>query len=66
MIIFVIIGIIIIIIVRIKYRLFAGQGEGKSFTDPRQVKTISSDEKKSRYSCFTVNTLKQVRGAPLY
>ena len=31
---------VVIFCIRIKYRLFAGQGEGKSFTDARQVKIL--------------------------
>ena len=52
---------VVIFCIRIKYRLFAGQGEGKSFTDARQVKILfHHNMNKSKnmiiMSCFHVDS----------
>ena len=36
-------------LIRIKYRLFAGQGEGKSFTDARQVREHFRDQEQKTF-----------------
>ena len=52
---------VVIFCIRIKYRLFAGQGEGKSFTDARQVKILfhhnmNKNENMNIMSCCHVDS----------